>query len=66
MRWPASTAPQAAAMPMAGAPRTTSAWMAAATASMSPQRTYSVTKGSFRWSSSERWSPCQRIGRIRS
>ena len=50
----------------AGAPRTVNAWIAAATASLSAQLTYSTTNGSLRWSSSSRASPVQRIGRMRS
>ncbi len=62
----ASTTPQAAAIPIAGAPRTVRAWIAAATSSLLPQRRYSTTNGSLRWSSSSRASPVQRIGRMRS
>jgi len=51
-------------MPIAGAPRTVSAWMAAATASLSLHSTCSTTNGSLRWSSSSSASPVQRIGRI--
>jgi len=62
----ASTAPQAAAMPIAGAPRTASEWMAAATSSLVVQVRYSVTNGSLRWSSTSSACPVQRSGRIRS
>ena len=62
----ASTTPQAAAMPIAGAPRTTRSRIAVATASLSAHSTYSTTAGSRRWSSSDRRSPSQRIGRMRS
>ena len=62
----ANTTPQAAAMPIAGAPRTISAWIASATAPLLRQATYSTMNGSLRWSSSSRVSPVQRIGRMRS
>ena len=58
-----STTPQAAAMPIAGAPRTVRAWIASATSSLPRQATYSTANGSWRWSSSARVSPVQRIGR---
>ena len=56
----------AAAMPMAGAPRTASAWIAAATSSLVRQVRYSDSNGSLRWSSSSSALPVQRIGRMRS
>ena len=59
----ASTTPHAAAMPIAGAPRTVSAWIAAATSSLLRQATYSTANGNLRWSSSSSASPVQRIGR---
>ena len=62
----ASTTPQAAAIPMAGAPRTARSWMAAATSSLVVQLRYSTTNGSLRWSSSSSALPVQRMGRMRS
>ena len=44
----ASTTPHAAAMPIAGAPRTISAWIATATALAVRQSTYSTVNGSLR------------------
>jgi hypothetical protein len=43
--------PYAAATPIAGAPRTTISRIASATAAASPQRRYTSSAGSRRWSS---------------